>query len=129
MRVCVCVCVCKRLGTDMKTVTCSRFIVRVCVCCELLCRSEMGSVGSAAGLHAFLLTVVLMLVLWFLWGSAGRFCDGQDLLSVSAGHGVSLIFSLTLVLCQSETPVLRTCDLRQHRYDPHLNSFLSVHST
>ncbi|XP_058655476.1 delta(14)-sterol reductase TM7SF2 isoform X1 [Onychostoma macrolepis] len=56
------------------------------------------------GLHAFLLTVVLMLVLWF----SGVLRAGSVTLRifslVSAGMAVSLIFSLTLFLCPIRTP-------------------------
>uniref|UniRef100_A0A673MHH6 Delta(14)-sterol reductase TM7SF2 n=2 Tax=Sinocyclocheilus rhinocerous TaxID=307959 RepID=A0A673MHH6_9TELE len=56
------------------------------------------------GLHAFLLTVVLMLVLWF----AGVLRAGAGTVRifslVSAAMAVSLIFSLTLFLCPIRTP-------------------------
>ncbi|XP_016114118.1 delta(14)-sterol reductase [Sinocyclocheilus grahami] len=56
------------------------------------------------GLHAFLLTVVLMLVLWF----AGVLRAGAGTVRifslVSAAMAVSLIFSLALFLCPIRTP-------------------------
>ncbi|XP_016309277.1 delta(14)-sterol reductase isoform X2 [Sinocyclocheilus anshuiensis] len=56
------------------------------------------------GLHAFLLTVVLMLVLWF----AGVLQAGAGTVRifslVSAAMAVSLIFSLALFLCPIRTP-------------------------
>jgi len=60
--------------------------------------------GSAAGLHAFLLTVVLMLALWFSGILRAGSVTVRIFSLVSAGMAVSLIFSLMLFLCPIRTP-------------------------
>ncbi|XP_043086358.1 delta(14)-sterol reductase TM7SF2 [Puntigrus tetrazona] len=56
------------------------------------------------GLHAFLLTVLLVLVLWFSGVLRAGSLTVKVFSLVSAGMAVSLIFSLTLFLCPIRTP-------------------------
>ncbi|XP_059389847.1 delta(14)-sterol reductase TM7SF2 [Carassius carassius] len=56
------------------------------------------------GLHAFLLTVVLMLVLWFSGVLRPGAVMDRIFSLVSAAMAVSLVFSLTLFLCPIRTP-------------------------